>query len=173
MTTKRSTRKPRVTAKMRQKRADRLVELGKLFPIRNAPSPPLKRLLFLDFRGEELAIDHCYEDLPEAREGFSLRGDWEFDPNPPPRMVVDLDAEDLAVTALSYNPSEGMQLEHEFALEALIDFQYVPETGHYWSDAYYQAPRVDPAYSPTERAAKLKAWLECDWRDSWEDPDDV
>ena len=173
-TTKKTTRKPRVTAKMRQERTERLAQLGALFPIADAVREPVKRFLFLGIvgSGTQITIDSAFEDLDDARESFSCRGDWDFDPNPPPEMVIDLDCDELAITALSYNPSLGMELAHRFELDADRDYEYVPEAGGHWSDAYCCAPRVNPAYSPIERLGKLRDWLECEWRDSWEDDDE-
>ena len=59
-----------------------------------------------------------------------------------------------------------MELPDSFSLEAVRDYDYVPEAGGHWSDAYHPVPRVNPAYSPVERTAELRAWLECEWRDS-------
>lgn len=169
-----TTRKPRVTAKMKERRAARIDELRRLLPIGEFPDEPVKRFIFFDFSVgyTELAFDGFDETLDDARSSFSARGNWDLDPNPPPPMAVDLDADELAITAISYHQVLGMELSHTFELDALRDYDYVPEAGGHWSDAYHPVPRVNPAYTPLERAGKLREWLQCEWRGSWDDPED-
>jgi hypothetical protein len=173
-TTTVTSRKPRVTAKMKARRAARIDELRRLLPIGEIPDEPVKRLMFLEFNSDhtELEFDAFDETLLEARSSFSARGEWDLDPNPLPRMVVDLGGDELAITAVTYHQVLGMEFGDTFELDAQLDQEYVPEAGGHWSDAYYPEPRVNPAYTPLVRAGKIREWLECEWRDSWDDPED-
>ena len=129
----------------------------------------LCRYLFLNFDGpERVRVEASFEILKEARSAFSIRGDWDFDPNPPPLLALDLDDAFLTIFALSYNASEGMCLAEEFALLGDLDEgEAGSEENEHWSDAYVSAPRVSPSLSPTERTRELYNWFESDWRDDW------
>lgn len=173
-TTKKTTRKPRVTAAMRQQRAERLAQIGEVLPLLNTMSEPIARWLFLDLSGTGVVIDDAVEHFADAPAAFSHRGNWDFDPTLPPPMVVDLDGTEFVIRPLSYSPVCGMELdEGEFVLEAARDYDYVPEAGGDWRDAYcWPAPTVNPDLSPLERCAKLGEWLVSECRYDWRDPDD-
>jgi hypothetical protein len=78
---------------------------------------PETRYVFLC---DEEAIDGCYRTLEEAQSGFGNRGS-EFNPNPPPPLVVDLDDVEFYVCPVSYHRVHGMEIE-EAATLLLDDF---------------------------------------------------
>lgn len=176
MRTKRSkARKGSVTDEMLLRRARRLTRLGTLLPIEGELGAiAAKRYFFLDFAGStnQIQIRNTFETLKDARDSFSTRGESEFDPNSPPRLVVDLDSSEFMVTAVSYNAAAGVELEEEFLLEGDRDYQWQPEAGGSWRDAYWMAPAVHPDLSADERSAKLRDWLESERRLSWDPGDD-
>jgi len=89
-----------------------------------------------------------FEDLAEPPKAHSHRGSWDFDPNPPPSMIVDLDRTELGVTPVSYNAVCGMELdEEEFVLEAGLDDEYELEAGEDWRVAYWLVSTVHPDLS--------------------------
>jgi hypothetical protein len=121
------------------RRSGRIDEIGDLLEISTFEpiDPASHRYVFLiEAPGGEggLVVDSGFEMLDAAREVFRYRGDWDFDPNPPPPMVIDLDDEKLAVREVTYHNATGMKVEG-------ASFALAPMT-------------------PSERTEKLLDWVE-------------
>lgn len=124
-------------------RAARFARLQRLLEPRLVFGPdfsPETRYVFLC---DEEAIDGCYPTLEKAQSGFGDRGS-EYNLNPPPPLVVDLDDIEsfLCVCPVSYHPVYGMEVEDAERL-LLDDFDGGGLTG-----------------TLEERREKVRQWIE-------------